>query len=280
MKKSIVFLMAIFLMVQELYAQQQAVMYRKDLPEIAIGPNISLHFISPEPIQYVDISTNAIAGDLPLKNVLRLKIVPDSAKHFELSGNLAGIVTIVGESFIAQYNLRYIDSPAPTVPAQINILPEHTRPLEVPGITLTSKEMQDFAVKILTEPTGGSLRKSKAYGLQSRLNHIYTVGDHIFLDITYYNKSNLSYQIDEQRFKIEDKKITKATNVQSIEISPVWQMYPNTSFKKRYRNVYVLKKATFPGNKVLNIELTEKQISGRVLTLQIRYSDILKADSL
>ncbi len=279
MKKSIIFLMAIFLMVQGLYAQQQAVINRKDLPEIAIGPNISLHFISPEPIQYVDISTNAIAGDLPLKNVLRLKIVPDSAKHFEAPGNLAGIVTVVGESFIAQYNLRYTDGLGSTVPAQINILPEHTRPLEVPGITLTSKEMQDFALKILTEPTGVSLRKSKAYGLQSRLNHIYTAGNHIFLDITYYNKSNLSYQIDEQRFKIEDKKITKATNVQSVEISPVWQLYPNTSFKKQYRNVYVLKKATFPGNKVLNIELTEKQISGRVLSLQMKYRDILNADS-
>lgn len=280
MKKSIIFLMAILLMVEGLYGQQQAVMNRKDLPEIAIGPNISLHFISPEPIQYVDISTNAIAGDLPLKNVLRLKIVPDSSKHFEVPGNLAGIVTVVGESFIAQYNLRYTDGLGSTVPAQINILPEHTRPLEVPGITLTSKEMQDFALKILTEPTGGSLRKAKAYGLQSRLNHIYTAGDYIFLDISYFNKSNLSYQIDEQRFKIEDKKITKATNVQSVEISPVWQLYPNTLFKKRYRNIYVLKKATFPGNKVLNIELTEKQISGRVLTLQIKYSDILKADSL
>lgn len=109
---------------------------------------------------------------------------------------------------------------------------------------------------------------------------MYTAGDHIFLDITYYNQSNLPYQIDEQRFKIEDKKITKATNVQSVEIKPVWQLYPSSAFKKQYRNVYVLQKATFPGNKVLNIELTEKQISGRVLTLQMKYKDILNADSL
>lgn len=279
MKKSIVFLMVILYMAQGLYAQHAEV-YRKDLPEIAIGPNISLHFISPEPIQYVDISTNAVAGDLPLKNMLRIKIVPDSLKHFEISGKMAVIVTIVGESFIAQYNLRYTEGLDSPVPVLVNILPEHSRPLEVPGITLTSKEMQVFAMKILNEPTGSSLRKAKAYGLQSKLNHIYTAGDHVFLDITYINHSNLPYQIDEQRFKIEDKKITKATNVQSIEINPVWQLYPNNSFKKQYRNVYVLKKATFPGNKVLNIELTEKQISGRVLTLQIRYKDILKADSL
>ncbi|KAA8476842.1 conjugative transposon TraN protein [Arcticibacter tournemirensis] len=280
MKKSFVFLMTILCFAQGLYAQQQAGIYRKDLPDILIGPDISLHFISPEPIQYVDISTHAIAGDLPLKNVLRLKVIPDSAAYVGRSGGGAGIVTIVGESFIAQYNLRYIDNQSFAFPSQVNILPEHTRPLDVPGISLTSKEMQGFAMRILQEPAGKTLRKAKAFGLQARLNHVYTAGDHIFLDITYYNHSNLPYQVDEQRFKIEDKKITKATNVQSVEIKPVWQLYPNTSFKKQYRNIYVLKKVTFPGNKVLNIELTEKQISGRVLTLQLKYGDILEADAM
>jgi conjugative transposon TraN protein len=276
MKRSIVFLMAILWATQELYAQNPAQTYRKDLPVIAISRDISLHFISPEPIQYVDISTHAIAGDLPLKNVLRLKIIPDSAA--QVDG--AGILTIIGESFIAQYNLRYTEGQSITIPSKINILPEHTRPLDVPGITLTSREMQDFAMRILQEPAGSTLRKAKAFGLQAKLNHVYTAGEHIFLDITYYNQRNLPYQIDEQRFKIEDKKITKATNLQSVEIKPVWQLYQNSAFKKHYRNVYVLKKATFPGNKVLNIELTEKQISGRVLTLQMKYKDILNADNL
>lgn len=140
--------------------------------------------------------------------------------------------------------------------------------------------MQDFAIQILQKPSGKSVRKAKAFGLKAKLNHVYAAGDHIFLDITYFNNSNLPYDVDEQRFKIEDKKITKATNVQSVEIKPVWQLYPNSIFKKQYRNIYVLKKVTFPGNKLLNIELTEKQISGRVLTLEMKYSDILKADSL
>ncbi len=276
MKRSIVFLLAILGAAHGLYAQNPAQTYRKDLPDIAISRDISLHFISPEPIQYVDISTHAIAGDLPLKNVLRLKIIPDSAAQFEG----ASILTIVGESFIAQYNLRYTEGQSFAIPSMVNILPEHTRPLDVPGISLTSKEMQDFAMRILREPAGSTLRKAKAFGLQAKLNHVYTAGDHIFLDITYYNQTNLPYQIDEQRFKIEDKKITKATNVQSVEIKPVWQLYPNSTFKKQYRNVYVLQKSTFPGNKVLNIELTEKQVSGRVLILQMKYKDILNADSL
>ena len=52
-----------------------------------------------------------------------------------------------------------------------------------------------------------------------------------------------------------------------------------TSFLHGYRNVIVLKKLTFPNDKVLTIELSEKQISGRTITLAIDYEDVLSADS-
>ena len=281
MKKFIIFLLIALGAVQMTYAQISANINRKDLPSILINHNVSLHFISPQPIHYVDISTHSLIGDLQIKNVLRLKIVPDSVLSLFNADQNLGIVTIVGESFIAQYNLCYASGmQEQTLPVLVNILPEHTRPLDVPGISLTSKQIESFALGILEKPANKRLRSSTDYGLNGTLSHVYTAGDYIFLDISYYNKTNLSYEIDEQRFKIEDKKIVKATNVQSVEIKPLWQLYPNTSFKKHYRNIYVLKKTTFPGNKVLNIELTEKQISGRTLTLKVKYIDLLKADSL
>lgn len=51
------------------------------------------------------------------------------------------------------------------------------------------------------------------------------------------------------------------------------------SFKYGYRNVIVLKKMTFPNDKVLTIEMSEKQISGRTIYLNIDYEDVLSADS-
>lgn len=36
---------------------------------------------------------------------------------------------------------------------------------------------------------------------------------------------------------------------------------------------------TFPNDKVLSIELSEKQISGRTISLKIDYEDVLSADS-
>ena len=42
----------------------------------------------------------------------------------------------------------------------------------------------------------------------------------------------------------------------------------------------VIKKLTFPNDKVITIEMTEKQISGRNISLNIDYEDVLSADSL
>ena len=40
-----------------------------------------------------------------------------------------------------------------------------------------------------------------------------------------------------------------------------------------------MKKMTFPNDKLLTIEMTEQQISGRNISLNIDYEDVLSADS-
>ena len=81
------------------------------------------------------------------------------------------------------------------------------------------------------------------------------------------------------RIKLADKKVSKATNSQIIELKPEMTLEPNKSFLHGYRNVMVIKKLTFPNDKVLTIEMSEKQISGRTITLNIDYEDVLSADS-
>jgi conjugative transposon TraN protein len=163
------------------------------------------------------------------------------------------------------------------IQTDIDILPSNSRPLDFPGVELSQRELKTYAMKSLSGKAA-HLRLEKAYGILARLNHVYTLGDYIFLDIGYENQTNLSYDIDELRFKIEDKKVTKATNVQTLEIRPDFALFDLSSFKKHYRNVFVFKKFNFPGNKMLHIELSERQLSGRIITLQIPYKDILQAD--
>ena len=87
-----------------------------DLPEIEITEGINLHIISPEPIQYVDLSTQKLTGDLPATNIARIKITdnPDVNQKEKIikpvlfsSGDTVGIITVVGQSFIAQYKAIY-----------------------------------------------------------------------------------------------------------------------------------------------------------------------------
>ena len=59
-----------------------------DLPEIEITEGINLHIISPEPIQYVDLSTLKLTGDLPATNIARIKIT-DSPESNETKNKKA-----------------------------------------------------------------------------------------------------------------------------------------------------------------------------------------------
>ena len=111
--------------------------------------------------------------------------------------------------------------------------------------------------------------KSAAEGTRSVVNRTAVVDDEEAL------QSSLLVDLDDQ----EDKKQTKATNFQSIEILPLMQVNKNLVFKKNYRNIFVFEKFTFPDEKVLTIEISEKQISGRTITLRIDYADILHADA-
>jgi len=64
-----------------------------------------------------------------------------------------------------------------------------------------------------------------------------------------------------------------------MDIQPELVLQDVSSFKKTYRNVFVLKKLTFPDEKVLTFTFSEDPISGRMITLSVDYSDVLAADS-
>jgi conjugative transposon TraN protein len=246
------------------------------LPVVYLPNNGSVHFVSPEPIQYVDISTKGVAGDLPVKNILRIHRRIDSV---QVQGTDA-VLTIVAEKFIAQYRLVFI-AECGTFPVRSNIevLPADTRPLDYPGVGLSQPELRQYALRLLGKKPD-KLQHGEAYDISAKLGHVYTLGDYIFLDIGFENKTRLKYDIDELRFKIEDKKVTKATTVQTLELKPDFTLFNTSFFKKHYRNIFVFKKFTFPGNKLLTVELSEKQLSGRTVTLKIPYQDILDADSI
>lgn len=257
-----------------------------ELPELDMTQGVNIHFISPEPIQFVDLSTENLVGDLPSENIARIKVVNPKTDTLSKSetlpfhnGERVGIITIVGQSFMAQYRAVYRNREMYNTQSNIQIQPEDMQPLEFPKMKLSNMELRKLAMEIITKKAKKPLREVNNLKLAMKLNNVYVMSDYIFLDISFENKTNLSYDIEGIKYSIEDKKIYKATNNQSIELKPVYQLHKPTHFKKSFRNIYVFKKFTYPNSKVMKIRLLEEQLSGRTIEMKIKYSDILNADT-
>ncbi len=260
-----------------------------DLPELEITEGINLHIISPEPIQYVDLSTHQLTGDLPVANIARIKITDTSDTDPKektkipasfLNRDKIGIITVVGQSFIAQYKAVYRNSNSLNSVTNFHIQAEDMQPIEFDKLKFSNLELRKFAMDIIQKKSEKNpIREEKNLKLNVQLNNVYVISDYILLDMTFKNSSNLSYDIEDLKFSIEDKKIYKATNNQIIELTPLFQLNPQKHFRKNFRNIYVFKKFTFPNSKVMVIRLIEEQLSGRTIEMKVNYSDILNADT-
>lgn len=287
--KAILYTLLIF--ITQLFTAQTATKEQliSDLPELEITEGISLHIISPEPIQYVDLSTQQLTGDLPSTQIARVKIAdkPESTDKeksqnlfLHYNGDQIGVITVVGQSFIAQYKAVYRTPENLNTITNIHIQPEEMQPIEFEKMVFSNLELRKFAMDIIQKKSEKNpIREEKNLGLSVHLNNVYVISDYIFLDMTFKNSSNLSYDIEALKFSVEDKKIHKATNNQSIEMTPLFQLNPQKHFRKNFRNIYVFKKFTYPNSKVMMIRLIEEQLSGRTIEMKINYSDILKADT-
>lgn len=247
--------------------------------KIYINKDVTTHIVMPEHIKLVDISTAKIIGSQCTDNIVRIKPSAgnDSVPTAYQDGELLGTLTLVGERHIAQYDIIYTTTPQGA--SSIFRVPySETESYINPDVSMPKAEMARYAWAVY-----GSNRKfnqivSRAHGMRAAVNNIYSIGDYFFIDYSLENKTKIAYDIEELRVKLTDKKETKATNSQTIELTPVYSLNPAKKFKKQYRNVLVLPKLTFPDEKVLRLEISENQISGRVITLTIEYEDILNAD--
>jgi conjugative transposon TraN protein len=239
------------------------------LEQVFINKKVSTHFVMNDPIKYVDISTEIVAGDIALKNILRVKPLTDTVPNM-------GIITIATEREMVQYELVYTPDMEKAV-KQYNVKQAQT--YRHPDVKLSEKEIKRICETVLQKKSRNR-RQVEKNKISVTLNNIYVQYDHYFFDISVENESNIAFEIDQIRFKVEDEKITKATNFQQLELSPKFQYHKDTGFEKSYRNIFVFDKFTFPDDKVFTIELAEKQMSGRAEVLKIKYKDVLNADKL
>ena len=241
-----------------------------------MNENVTTVITASEPVRFVDISTDKVVGDQPINNTIRLK--PKEGLEVNRDGDVLAIVTIVTERYRAQYGLIYTSRMSEAV-SDKSIQLEDRVPYNNPAVSMSTEDMTKYARQIWSSPARIRNVSSKKHRMVMRLNNLYSVGEYFFLDFSVDNKTNIRFDIDQLRIKLIDKKTSKSTNVQVLELTPALVLDPTTSFRYGYRNVVVIKKMTFPDDKILSIELSEKQISGRTIKLNVEYEDVLSADS-
>lgn len=269
-------IMTAFLLAAGLLAEREVQAQRtyEEMEQLTVNEQVTTVITASEPVRFVDISTDKVAGDQPIDNIIRLK--PKEAGHED--GEVLAIVTIVTERYRTQYALVYTTRMREAV-ADKEILLQERDTYNNPAVSMSTAGMTRFARRIWNSPAKIRNVATKAHRMVMRLNNIYSVGDYFFIDFSIENKTNIRFDIDEIRVKLADKKLAKATNAQIIELTPALVLEQGKVFRHGYRNVIVVKKMTFPNDKLLTIEMTEQQISGRNISLNIDYEDVLSADS-
>lgn len=246
---------------------------------ILVNSDVTTHIVMPENLKLVDISTANIIGNQCADNMVRIKPTPvDSIGRERYHDNeFLGTVTLIGERHMAQYDIRYETLPQ-RASSIFNVSYDQTMKYANPEVSMPESEISRFAWAVYGSKRKFNNIKSNAYGIKASIYNIYTIGNYFFIDFCLENKSNVEYDIDEIRVTLTDKKETKATNSQTIQINPVYTLNPASRFKRNYRQVLVLDKLTFPEEKIINITVTENQISGRQVVLSMEYADVLNAD--
>lgn len=245
-----------------------------EMEQLTVNEQVTTVITASEPIRFVDISTDKVAGDQPINNTIRIK--PKEGLHED--GEVLAIITIVTERYRTQYALLYTTRLQEAV-SDKEIQMEERNAYNNPAVSMSTADMTRFARQVWSSSAKIRNVGTKQHRMVMRLNNIYAAGDYFFIDFSVENKTNIRFDIDQIRLKLADKKMSKATNAQVLELIPVMQLEQAQSFKYGYRNVIVIKKMTFPNDKVLTIEMADKQISGRNILLNIDYEDVLSADS-
>ena len=144
-----------------------------------------------EPIRFVDISTDKIAGDQPINNTIRLK--PKEAGHED--GEVLAIVTIVTERYRTQYALLY------TTRMQEAVTDKEVQPMEMTAYRTRRCRSPPRTCTALPgrwlSPARYRNVNRRQHRMTMRLNNIYAVGDFFFLDFSIENRTNIRFDIDE-----------------------------------------------------------------------------------
>lgn len=259
---------------------------------IEAGFSKTVHILFPSPVTYIDIgSMDIIAGKADgAGNVVRVKA---AVRNFTTETNLT-VITEDGGFF--SFDVHYAENPAVST---IDI-----SALKQPAVESGSSQPEPASAegRVLLQEVGrekpatvkrvlGDIYRqnrmdvkgicTKKYGIGVEVLGIYVHNDVIYIHTMISNETNISFEVDARQFIVADRKLAKRTAQQqtSLEILRVCNDLAVVRGHQRQRTVFALPKLTIPDDKVLLLEIVEKN-GARHQTIEIPSRELLNAKEL
>lgn len=259
---------------------------------IEAGFTKTVHILFPSPVTYIDIgSMDIIAGKADgAENVVRVKA---AVRNFTTETNLT-VITEDGGFF--SFDVHYAENPAVST---IDI-----SALKQPAVESGSSQPEPASAegRVLLQEVGrekpatvkrvlGDIYRqnrmdvkgicTKKYGIGVEVLGIYVHNDVIYIHTMISNETNISFEVDARQFIVADRKLAKRTAQQQtpLEILRVCNDPTVVRGHQRQRTVFALQKFTIPDDKVLLLEIIERN-GARHQTVEIPAKELLDAKLL
>lgn len=263
---------------------------------IEAGYTKTVHILFPSAVTYIDIgSMDIIAGKADgAENVVRVKA---AVRDFSGETNLT-VITEDGGFY--SFDVHYADSPAVST-LNLTEAPQpssdRTTAIEVSNRPIPATEGRVLLREVGREKPAMVKRllndiyrqnradtkgiHAKKYGIEVEVRGIYVHNDVIYVHTQIANETNISFEVDSRRFIVADRKMAKRTAQQQmpVDILRVCNDPAVVRGRQRIRTVFALPKLTIADDKVLLLEIIEKD-GARHQTVEIPAKELLAAKLL
>ena len=252
---------------------------------LEVAFNKTTHVIFPSEIVYVDLGDENLVAGLAdgAKNVLRVK---SAVKSFKSETNLT---VITDDGCFFTFNVKFAKEPLLLNIEMTDFIhdgeavnrPNNAQEIYLERLGQESPMLVKLIMKSIYKQDRREIKHigSKRFGVQFILKSIHTNNGLLYFHTELKNTSNIAFDIDYISFKIVDKKVVKRTAMQEQVLEPLRaQNYVTVvNGKKSERTVFALEKFTIPDDKLLVIEVAEKE-GGRNQSFVVENGDIVRAN--
>lgn len=249
--------------------------------KLVVTTNKTTNILFPSAIISIDRGSQDIMVQKAngVENILRVKA---DVKDFEET-NLS-IITSDGKLY--SFLVNYANNPVYLSINLGNNISDTNTSVKQPAIIYTEPVMDknslvDYTNKAVTAKDNiHALNKTDSY-ISLTIKGFYSKGNTLFCKMHLGNRSQIDYDIEQFRFYIKDKKQSKRTSSQEIEIKPLYISGITNTLVGNTNGVLVaaLPKFTISDGKYLVVEIIEKK-GGRHLSIKAKNRHLAKARRL